>query len=130
MLHMPDARTGQGLSYILSLVVVGASLSGLLCGGQPGDSAAMECCRKDASRCNMPEKTEDCCRPDRTQENPSELAVSSPSNSVKQRVGLELSALEYSALLVPTVTQRAPVPRARGFPDPLTKQPFIIPLLI
>jgi hypothetical protein len=130
MLHLLDARPGQALSYLLSLVVVGVTFGGLLCESTAGDSTAMECCQDDGSRCNMPEKTEDCCSPNRNQENPTALTTSSSSNSVKQRAGLDLSALEYTAPPVPTVAQTTPAPRARGFPDRLTNRPLIIPLLI
>ncbi len=130
MSDLLDDRPGQAVSYLLSLVLVGASFSGLVCGDQPGDSAAMECCQDDGSRCNMPEKTEDCCSPDRNQENPSALTTSSLSNLGKERAGSDLSVLEYSTPSVPTVAQTTAAPRARGFPERLTNRPLITPLLI
>ena len=57
----------------LVLVLTLSSLAGLVCADGPDEKQAMECCRGDAHHCNMPEKTEDCCKPDRSSQNPASV---------------------------------------------------------
>ena len=109
------------------LVLVLSSLAGLVC-ADSDDMQAMECCRGDAHHCNMPEKTEDCCKPDRTSQNPASLESSFRSSVDVQRA-------PGAAVVAPVVTapdagyRVIPFSSSRGSPPLLANQPIDIPLL-
>jgi len=103
----------------------------MVCGGEPDDEQAMECCRKDAAaHCNMPEKKEDCCKPDRTGKNPAALEIAAGSPT-KQRIENSLAPEIPSIVDVLHRPNTATlIPLARGFPERLSREPRILPLLI
>ncbi len=109
------------------LVLVLSSLAGLVC-ADADDMQAMECCRGDAHHCNMPEKTEDCCKPDRTSQNPASLESSFRSSVDVQRA-------PGAAVVAPVVTapdagyRVIPFSSSRGSPPLLANRPIDIPLL-
>jgi hypothetical protein len=108
----------------------GSLLGGMVCGGEPEDEQAMACCREDASHCNMPEKKQDCCKPNRTGKNPAALEIAA-SPTTKQRI--ECHGVPDSpvvGLVFHRGTISRPIPLARGFPDPLPREPRVTPLLI
>lgn len=130
---MTLARTPRG-SHVMSwaiAVALGASLlSGVVCGGGPEDEQAMECCQRDGIHCNMPKKTEDCCKPDRGSENPAGLSISA-GTTIKQQLEKAVPApgLPGAGLVfhVAHVTSRVPV--ATSFLEPLPNVPQFTPLL-
>ena len=81
----------------LVLVLALSSLAGLVCAEGPDDSQAMECCRGDAHHCNMPEKTEDCCKPDRSPQNPASVESSGQSS-------IDIESAPDAAVLAAVVT--------------------------
>ncbi len=91
----------------LVLVLALSSLAGLVCADGPDDQQAMECCRGDAHHCNMPEKTEDCCKPDRSSQNPASVESSFLSS-------MNVKAAPDAAVLADVVT--APNVDYRGLP--------------
>ena len=111
---------------MLGLVL--SSLAGLVCADGPNEQQAMECCRGDAHHCNMPEKTEDCCKPDRTSQNPASVEASS-------RSGFDGRSAAHVALVPPVVTtpdvvyRVVPLSSSRGSPYELANRPLEIPLL-
>lgn len=50
----------RATAVVIALSLLGSPLAALYC--NQADAAAMACCRGDMSHCNMPGKTEDCCR--------------------------------------------------------------------
>lgn len=54
---MPLAR---GTAVLVAVGLLGTPLAALYC--NQTDMAAMACCQGDMPHCNMPDKTEDCCR--------------------------------------------------------------------
>jgi len=112
----------------LVLVLALSSLAGLVCADGPDDQQAMECCRGDAHHCNMPEKTEDCCKPDRSSQNPASV-----ESSVRSSIDIEGApdaAVLAHVVTVPDVDYRAlPFSSSRGSPPLLTNRPLDIPLL-
>ena len=112
----------------LVLVLVLSSLAGLVCADGPDDKQAMECCRGDAHHCNMPEKTEDCCKPDRTSQNPA--SVESPFPSSMDVKGAPDAAVLAAVVTAPDAGYRViPFSSSRGSPPLLANQPLDIPLL-
>ena len=109
------------------LVLVLSSLAGLVC-ADTDDRQAMDCCRGDAHHCNMPDKTEDCCKPDRTSQNPASLDSSfRPSKDVPRASG---AAILANVATAPDAGYRIiPVSSSRGSPPLLVNQPIDIPLL-
>ncbi|MGH7318611.1 MAG: hypothetical protein ACRELA_03140, partial [Candidatus Rokuibacteriota bacterium] len=51
---------GRAATVLIALSLLGSPLAALYC--NQTDAAAMACCRGDMSHCNMPGKTEDCCK--------------------------------------------------------------------
>jgi hypothetical protein len=118
------------MSWVIVAALAGSLLSGVVCGGGPDEKQAMACCRKDAAHCNMPEKKQDCCKPDRTGQNPAALDIAA-SRPTKQRLEQNATpALPSVGLVLYRATISRPVPLARGFPEPLSREPRITPLLI
>ncbi len=112
----------------LVLVLVLSSFAGLVCADGPDDKQAMECCRGDAHHCNMPEKTEDCCKPDRSSQNPA--SVESSVRSSPDIKGAPDAAVPAHVVTVPDVDYRAlPSSSSRGSPPSLANRPIDIPLL-
>ncbi len=112
----------------LVLVLVLSSMAGLVCADGPDDKQAMECCRGDAHHCNMPEKTEDCCKPDRSSQNPA--SVESSFRSSTDVKGAPDAAVLADVVTVPDVDYRAlPFSSSRGSPALLANRPVDIPLL-
>ncbi len=112
----------------LVLVLALSSLAGLVCADGPDDKQAMECCRGDAHHCNMPEKTEDCCKPDRSSQNPASVE-SSVRTSIDIKGAPDAAVLAH-VVTVPDVDYRAlPLSSSRGSPPLLTNRPVDIPLL-
>jgi hypothetical protein len=113
-------------SLVLGLVL--SSLAGVVCADGPDARQAMECCRGDAHHCNMPEKTEDCCKPDRSSQNPASVDAAS-------RSGFDGRAAEHVAVVpgvvtTPDVVYRVvPSSSSRGSPYALANRPLDIPLL-
>ncbi len=111
----------------LVLVLALSSLAGLVCADGP-DEQAMECCRGDAHHCNMPEKTEDCCQPDRSSQNPASVESSFLSS-------MNVKGAPDAAVLAPVVTAPDAGYRvilfssSRGSPPLPANRPFDIPLL-
>lgn len=130
---MSLARTSgrpHAMSWAIVAALGGSLLSGVVCGGGPEDEQAMACCRKDASHCNMPEKKQDCCKPDRTGQNPAALEIAG-SSPTKQRIEQNATPEPPSVgLVLHRASISRPVPLARGFPEPLPREPRITPLLI
>lgn len=115
----------------LVLVLMLSSLAGLVCADGPDDQQAMECCRGDAHHCNMPAKsdeTEDCCKPDRSSQNPASVDSSF-------RASIDVKSASDVAVVTPVVTASDPGYRAipfsssRGSPVLLANRPLDIPLL-
>lgn len=118
----------KGASCFLVLVMALSYLAGVLCGGGPADEAAMECCRKDAHHCNMPEKSNDCCKPDRSGKNPASMASSIAAPTAKMTLDAAVLPAEVSA---PSIGFRiARLLPARGSPFLLVHRPLDVPLLI
>lgn len=112
----------------LVLVLGLSSLAGLVCADGPDEQQAMECCRGDAHHCNMPEKTEDCCKPDRSSQNPASVESSF-------RASIDAKSAPDVAVLTPAVTapdagfRATPFLSSRGSPLLLANRPVDIPLL-
>ncbi len=112
----------------LVLVLALSSLAGLVCADGPDEMQAMECCRGDAHHCNMPEKTEDCCKPDRSSENPASVESSF-------RASADVKSAPDAAVVRPVVTapdagyRAVPFSFSRGSPLLLANRPLDIPLL-
>lgn len=115
------------IGWAAVLALASATFDGLLCGGE--DEQAMECCQRDGNHCNMPEKTEDCCKPDRGAENTAGLSVSA-GTTIKQELekavtpGLPGAGLVFH---VASITSR--IPLATSFLEPLPNVPQFTPLL-
>lgn len=112
----------------LAVVVVVSSMAGLVCADGPDEMAAMECCKGAAHHCNMPEKTEDCCKPDRSSQNPASIESTF-------RATVDMHGTQDIAFLAPAVTQLdagyrvIPFFSPRGSPVVLVNRPLDIPLL-
>jgi hypothetical protein len=130
---MSSARTFRRRHHIIWAIVAalgGSLLGGVVCGGEPEDEQAMECCRKDGAHCNMPEKKNDCCKPNRTGKNPAAVEIAG-GNPTKQRIENGLTAQLPSVVAILYKPDSAtPIPLARGFPEPLARKPRVLPLLI
>lgn len=50
----------RAAAVVIALSLLGSPLAALYC--NQADAAAMACCRTGMANCNMPRKTEDCCR--------------------------------------------------------------------
>ena len=121
---------GHFVSWAIVLALGGSLLNGILCSGGHENQPAMECCRNDAAHCNMPEKNEDCCKPNRGSENPAAFEIAG-SNPKKQRIEHSgTPELPTVGLVFHRASISRPIPLARGFPEPLPKQPRVTPLLI
>jgi len=121
-------RIGVGWALVVLFSV--SSFGGVVCGAESGDEEAMECCRGDMKDCNMPDKSEDCCRPDRPDENPAVLKAVSDKGAVHTILGLEIATPVTPLLSGPMAPKPARIPDARGFPDRLTDPALTIALLI
>jgi len=112
----------------LVLVLASSSLAGLVCAEGGDDSQAMECCRGDAQHCNMPDKTEDCCKPDRSSKNPASV-----ESSLRSSIDIDLApdaAVLAQLVTLPDVDYLAlPFSSSRGSPPLLTNRPLDVPLL-
>ena len=51
---------GRVMAVLIALSLLGSPLAALYC--NQSDAASMACCRGDMSHCNMPGKTEGCCK--------------------------------------------------------------------
>ncbi len=119
------SKTARGC-LVLALAL--SSLAGLVCADGPDDMQAMDCCRGDANHCNMPEKTEDCCKPDRSAKNPASVESSF-------RASFDVEGQPHVAVLANVVTASditygvVPFSLSRGSPPFLANRPLDIPLL-
>lgn len=124
-------RRRQPVIWAIVAALSGSLLGGMVCGGEPEDEQAMECCRKDASHCNMPEKKQDCCKPNRTGKNPAAVEIAAGSPTTKQRIQCHgVPDLPVVGVVFHRGAISGPIPLARGFPDPLAREPRVTPLLI
>lgn len=124
------SRRGDAISWAIVVALGGSLLSGVVCGGGPEDEQAMECCRNDAAHCNMLEKKQDCCKPNRAGQNPAALDIAG-SSPTKQRIEHGRTAeLPSIGVVFHSTSISRPVPRARGFPEPILREPRVTPLLI
>lgn len=120
------ASKTAGGCLVFALVL--SSLAGLVCADGPDDEQAMECCRGDAHHCNMPEKTEDCCKPDRSSQNPA--SVESSFRSSMDVKGAPDAAVRADVVTALDGEYRAvPFSSSRGSPPLLANRPLDIPLL-
>jgi len=124
MAGFASKMAGTSLMLVLAL----SPLAGLVCADGPDEKQAMECCRGDAHHCNMPEKTEDCCKPDRSSQNPASVETSS-------RASVDLESASDTTLVTPVVTlpdagyRAIPFSASRGSPYLLANRPLDVPLL-
>lgn len=88
----------RAAAVVIALSLLGSPLAALYC--NEADAAAMACCRRDMSHCNMPGKTEDCCR-------------KVPASQESQTAALKAERIEKSRLgplhHLPAVTPDLPV---------------------
>ncbi len=126
MARLASKTMGACLVLVLAL----SSLAGLVCADGPDEKQAMECCRGDAHHCNMPEKTEDCCKPDRSSQNPASV-----ESSFRSAVDGNIKSAPEVAVLAAVVTapyagyRVVPFFFPRGSPVLLVNRPLDIPLL-
>jgi hypothetical protein len=87
----------------------------------------MECCRKGMTDCNMPDKEESCCHPDRTAD--ASVVVTVPA---KQKLQADGAGIVGSAALSPPFEAHLPgIAFPPGLPPPpLPHQPLVKPLRI
>lgn len=117
-------------NLVNGIVVVGLVLSSLagVCADGRDDQQVMACCRDDAHHCNMPEKTEDCCKPDRSSQNPASVESSF-------RASVDVESASDGVVVTTVVTTPDPGYRAipfsssRGSPLLPANRPLDIPLL-
>jgi len=58
-----DKRATAFAVWAIGFALVASPLAASMCGGEPSDEKAMECC-KDMVHCNTPAKADACCNPE------------------------------------------------------------------
>lgn len=86
----------------VAVALLGTPMAALYC--NPSDAASMACCKEDMTGCNLPGKTEDCCR-----EVPQDQETATVTVKAERLAKIDLAALALEPAALPTgVAMSAP----------------------